>query len=509
MTKRALALLLIPFLFFYALPAQAAVEKEGRKWQDESIYFIMVDRFNNGDSSNDYEVNVKDPKAYHGGDFKGIIQQLDYIKEMGFTAIWLTPIFKNEPGGYHGYWVEDFYKVEEHFGTLEDFKKLVKEAHKRDMKVILDIVVNHTDYHHPWLNDPDKKDWFHEKKDVLNWKDQKEVENGWLFGLPDLAQENPEVKQYLIDMAKWWIKETDIDGYRLDAVKHVPKTFWKEFSKEVKSVKEDFLLIGEVWDNDPRFIAEYGKYGIDAFIDYPFYREASKTLSNIDQSMQPLYDVWLRNKTFYKNPYLLGTFLDNHDTVRFTRLALQNKQYPVTRIKMGLTYLFTAPGIPIMYYGTEIALDGGEDPDNRRLMNFRTDKEIIDYIKKLGELRNTLPSLTRGDFELLYEKNGMAVFKRTYKNETAVIAINNTSKSQKVRIDNKQLEPNKELRGLLAGDLVRGNKDGYDIILDRETAEVYVLADKSGINIPFIAVLIAIYVAFGFFLYFAKKRRKE
>jgi alpha-amylase len=509
MTKRALALLLISFLFFYVLPVQAAVEKEGRKWQDESIYFIMVDRFNNGDSSNDYEVNVKDPKAYHGGDFKGITLQLDYIKEMGFTAIWLTPIFKNEPGGYHGYWVEDFYQVEEHFGTLDDFKELVKEAHKRDMKVILDMVVNHTGYNHPWLNDPDKKDWFHEKKDIFNWNNQQEIENGWLFGLPDLAQENPEVKQYLIDMAKWWIKETDIDGYRLDTVKHVPKSFWKEFAKEVKSVKKDFFLIGEVWHDDPRYIADYGKYGIDAFIDYPFYNEASKILSNIDQSIQPLYDVWLRNKTFYENSYLLGTFLDNHDTVRFTRLALQNKQYPVTRVKMGLTYLFTAPGIPIMYYGTEIALDGGEDPDNRRLMNFRTDKEIIDYIKKLGELRNTLPSLTRGDFELLYEKNGMAVFKRTYKNETAVIAINNTSKSQKVHIGNEQLEPNKELRGLLAGDLVRSNKDGYDIILDRETAEIYVLADKSGLNIPFIAALIAIYAAFGFFLYYAKKRRKE
>lgn len=497
------ALLAFVFLFSFALPTSAKTE---RTWQDERMYFIMVDRFNNGNPKNDYEVNVHDPKAYHGGDLQGIIDKLDYIKEMGFTAIWLTPIFANEKGGYHGYWIEDFYKVEEHFGTLDDFKRLVKEAHKRDMKVILDFVVNHTGYNHPWLNDPAKKDWFHEKKDIFNWANQQEVENGWLFGLPDLAQENPEVKAYLFDAAKWWIQETDIDGYRLDTVKHVPKWFWDEFSKEVKSVKKDFFLLGEVWHDDPRYVAEYGKHGIDALIDFPFYKEASAIFSNVDQSLEPLYNVWERNEAFYDRPYLLGTFLDNHDTVRFTRLALQNRINPVTRLKLGLTYLFSAPGIPIMYYGTEIALDGGEDPDNRRLMNFRTDKELIDYVTKLGELREKLPSLRRGDFELLYEKDGMALFKRTYENETAVIAINNTSKTQKVTLDD-ELEQGKELRGLLAGDLVRSKDGKYDIILDRETAEIYVLAPKTGLNIPFIAALLAVYTAFGLFLYLARKRK--
>ncbi|MCX8046854.1 MAG: alpha-amylase family glycosyl hydrolase, partial [Anoxybacillus gonensis] len=154
------ALLIFVLLLSVTTPASAKTE---RRWQDERIYFIMVDRFNNGNPKNDYEVDVHDPKAYHGGDLQGIIDKLDYIKEMGFTAIWLTPIFANEKGGYHGYWIEDFYKVEEHFGTLDDFKRLVKEAHKRDMKVILDFVVNHTGYNHPWLNDPAKKDWFHEK----------------------------------------------------------------------------------------------------------------------------------------------------------------------------------------------------------------------------------------------------------------------------------------------------------------------------------------------------------
>lgn len=508
MGNRLLALFILPFLLFYAFPVQAA-EKEERTWQDEAIYFIMVDRFNNMDPSNDYDVNVNDPKGYFGGDLKGVTAKLDYIKDMGFTAIWLTPVFKNEPGGYHGYWIQDFYKVDPHFGTMEDLKTLVKEAHKRDMKVILDFVANHTGYHHPWLNDPTKKDWFHEKKEIFNWNDQKQVENGWVYGLPDLAQENPEVKRYLIDAAKWWIKQTDIDGYRLDAVRHVPKSFWREFSKEVKSVKKDFFLLGEVRSDDPRYIADYGKYGIDGFVDYPFYNAVTKTLTKRDQSLRPLYDVWEYNKTLYGRPYLLGTFLDDHNTVRFTKLAIDNRQNPVSRIKLAMSYLFSAPGIPMMYYGTEIAMNGGQDPDNRRLMDFRANQEIIDYIKKLGELRKELPSLRRGDFTLLYEKNGMAVFKRHYKKETTVIAINNTGKTQKVHITNDQLTPGKELRGLLAGDLVRSDRDGYDIILNRETAEIYALADKTGINIPFIATLVAIYVLFVLFLYFAKKRSKQ
>ena len=144
--------------------------------QDEVIYMIMVDRFNNGDTSNDKDANINDPLAYHGGDFKGITEKLDYIKEMGFTAIWLTPIFENMDNGYHGYWIKDFYQTNPYFGSMEEFKTLVEEAHKRDIKVILDFVVNHVGPNHEWLNDPTKKDWFHENKSISNWNDQEEVE---------------------------------------------------------------------------------------------------------------------------------------------------------------------------------------------------------------------------------------------------------------------------------------------------------------------------------------------
>ncbi|WP_078382809.1 alpha-amylase family glycosyl hydrolase [Sutcliffiella halmapala] len=508
--KRVMGLILVPFLLFSAWFVQPVkAEKEEHAWQDEIIYFIMIDRFNNGDTSNDYDVDRDDPKAYHGGDFRGIIDKLDYIKDMGFTALWLTPIVQNEEKGYHGYWTEDFYNVEEHFGTLEEFKELVEEAHKRDMKIIVDLVVNHTGYQHAWLEEKDKEDWFHPNKDIRDWNDQEQVENGWIFGLPDLNQENPEVRSYLLDMAKWWIEETNIDGYRLDTVKHVPKDFWTEFSQEMKTVKEDFFLIGEVWNDDPRYVAGYQETGIDSFVDFPLYNELTRVFSAPNQSLSRLDTVWAHNQNFYDNPYVLGTFLDNHDVERFTRAAIKKKQYPPARLKLALAYMYTTPGIPIIYYGTEIALDGGADPDNRRDMNFRADKEIIDYISKLAELRKNMPSLTHGTIEMLYEEGGMAIIKREYEEETTIIAINNTTGTQVAPIEMELLGDDLELRGTLSDELVRNSDGHYMIGLDRESAEIYTVKEDSGINVPFVGAMVLIYGGFVAFIVAAVVRRKK
>ena len=507
MKRRVLSLILVPFLLFYALPV-GAVEKEERKWQDETIYFLMVDRFNNGDMSNDKNVNTEDPKAYQGGDFQGIIDKLDYIKDMGFTAIWLTPIFDNQPMGYHGYWITDFYKTEEHFGSMKTFKKLVDEAHKRDMKVMLDFVVNHVGPEHSWVNDPDKEDWFHDKQ-PMNFNNEESLQNAWLYDLPDLNTENPEVKSYLFDAAKWWIKETDIDGYRLDTVRHVPQEFWDEFSEEVKSVKDDFYLLGEVFDRDPEKIAAYNDAGIDGFVNVPQAEEMRTVFQKPDTSMERLFNFWKYNETYYDNPYLMGTFIDNHDMERFTRMIVQEKLFPGTRWKLALTYMYTTPGIPIVYYGSEIAMDGGNDPDNRRFMNFRADEELIDYISRLGEIRQEYPSLTRGDIEPLYNKDGMGIFKRTYEDQTTVIAINNSSETQNVQLTKEELADNHELKGLIGDDLVRSDKEGnYHLVLDREEAEIYLLKNKSGLNYPYLITLGIMYVLFLLFLYLVWKRGK-
>ncbi|WP_041088356.1 alpha-amylase family glycosyl hydrolase [Jeotgalibacillus soli] len=505
------ALFLITILLFNSVFATSAgaVEKEERKWQDETIYFLMVDRFANGNFLNDDNVNTQDPLAYHGGDFQGIIDRLDHIEEMGFTTIWMTPVFKNDDWGYHGYWINDFYETNENFGTIEEFKKLVDEAHKRDIKIILDFVVNHTGPNHPWVNDPEKEDWYHEEQEILDNNNQEQIQNGWIYGLPDLNTENPEVKTYLFDAAKWWIKETDIDGYRLDTVKHVPEEFWEEFSAEVKSVKEDFYLIGEVYDTDIRNIAAYADTGIDGFVDFPLAEQMRSTFQDVDLNSSRLFSYWDYNQQFFNNPYLMGNFIDNHDMSRFTRLSVENNMFPGTRWQLALTFMYTVPGIPIMYYGTEIALDGGEDPDNRRLMNFNEDEELKNFISDLGRLRQDLPALTRGTLEVLHNENGLLVYKREYKEETIVIAINNTSQTQSFSISNEELRENAELRGLLAGDLVRENSGDFQIVIEREEAEIYALADKTGINYGLISAIAAVWISFFILLYIMRKRSKN
>jgi glycosidase len=503
MKKITLVFMTMSLLLFYSFPV-AAVEKEERKWQDETIYSILIDRFNNGDNANDFEVNTKDPQAYHGGDFEGIIKQLDYIKDMGFTTILLSPVFDNGSKGYHGYWIHDFTKPEEHFGTMETFKKLVDEVHDRDMKIVLDFVVDQVGPDHPWLSDSSKSDWFKNNGD-----NREELENQWLTDLPDLNHDNSEVREYLLDAAKWWIKEGKVDGYRLNHVRNVPVDFWKEFSDEVKAVKEDFYLLGEVNSSDTTSIVEFEDAGMDGFLDYASNETLRAAFAQPDQSMTGLFSALEEKENFFQNPALVTKFIDNHDTSRFTRDTVVLNEHPGARWRMALTYLYTTPGIPVVFYGSEIALDGGETPENFGQMNFMTDKELVDYISQLGEIRGKNPSLTRGSFELLHEQDGMAVYKREYEDEISLIAINNTSGTKNLTIPAEDLKDDMELRGLLAGDLVRSKEGSYHLVLDREEAEIYLLSERTGINIAYLSAMLVVVVLFILFIILLKRRAKR
>lgn len=487
--KKRLLFILIPLLLFYGLPSEAA-EKEVRTWQDETIYYINIDRFNNNDFSIDQDVEANDPNKYHGGDFQGIIDRLDYIKDMGFTTISLSSIFDNEDDGYHGNWTKDFQTIEEHFGSLEKFKELVNEAHKKDMKVLIDFNANHVGPNHPWLKDPEKKSWFHTEQNT-------NLETSWVDGLPDLAQENPDVQNYLIDTAKYWVEETDIDGYRLENVEYVPVEFWQEFTSSLKQVKKDFYLLGDLRSENETVISKYKDAGMDVYFNYSINKELREAFVQPDQTLT-IGDV---------TP-VVG-FMDNNHMHRFTRDSIEINQHPGPRWRLALTYLYTTPGAPFVFYGSEIALDGGEEPDNLRQMDFRTDKELIDYITSIANVRQQLPSLRKGDMEVLYAKDGMTVYKREYYGEVSVVAINNTTKSQSAIISSSELEDNKELRGFLGEDLVRSENGEYHIILDREEAEIYLLAEKTGLNIPFIVATAGVVVLFIGFLFLLKRKARK
>ena len=384
------------------------------------IYFIMTDRFKDGttDNNNFPDVNKNDPKSFHGGDFVGITQSLDYIQSLGATTIWITPIVKNELKGYHGYWAYDFEAVDPHLGTEAELKQLVDEAHKRNMKIVLDYVVNHTGYQSPWLKDPEKADWFHPKKDISNWSDLKEVENNWLFGLPDLNTENPEVAAFMAENAKEWIRKTGIDGMRLDTVRHVPRQFWVEFTKSVKAEFPDFYFLGEVWNDSTRYMQLYNDAGIDGMTNYSLYKGITGTFSRTgsSSSMSSAID----KEKFFKSPQLNGIFIDNHDNPRY--VTVNGKAYT----KQALTFIMTYPSIPMIYYGTEIAMEGKGDPDNRRDMAWdkTSNNPMLDYYKNLVALRQNNPATTEGIVTIVPSSKDILVY-QVMKGQNGLLVIMN------------------------------------------------------------------------------------
>ena len=289
-------------------------------WNDEIIYFVLTDRFLNGDTGNDFNTDKTNIKAYHGGDLQGVIDKLDYLKNLGTTTIWLSPVVDNRDKdffgnwGYHGYWAKDLYKVDEHLGTIEKFKELVNKAHSKGIKILLDIVLNHVDYDHPIAierHSPQNKyySWFHHSGNVADWNNQWWLENGELGGLPDFDQSNPEVVKYLTDFSGWWIKNTGIDGFRVDTVKHVQKDFWRTFTNEMHNYAgRNFFLLGEVLNGNVDYCSEYSHTGFDSIFDFPLYYAINRALRS-GQSMKEFSDVFSQD---YLRLLIIMMFQDSY-----------------------------------------------------------------------------------------------------------------------------------------------------------------------------------------------------
>ena len=396
---------------------------------EDIIYFIMVDRYaDSNPETNLPDVNKDDLRAFQGGDLEGIIQNLDYIKSLGATAIWLTPIMENGPNGYHGYWIYDFYNVDPHFGDLDTFKRLVSTAHEKGIKVVLDYIVNHTGYNSPWLTDPEKSSWFNPDRPINNWKDKEEVELGWLAGLPDLDQTQPEVTDYFIENALWWIEETGIDGFRLDTMRHVPHVFWEKFAQAIHEKHPDFFLLGEVWDQNVKTLESYHAVGIQSLTNYSLFNgieNGFRTLPNMFSLANAL-----EKENGFSNPQLNSIFIDNHDNARFMSLNPRNQ---ISYLKQALTFIYTYPAIPVIYYGTEIAMEGAYDPENRQFMDWEAAKEheMVTYIKWLSELRDVY----MGDFRKIHHDKAVLAYEITNGTNKMLIVINADEKPKEVTFD--------------------------------------------------------------------------
>lgn len=427
-----------------SLAPAAPSEKNSSAWHKEQImYFPLTDRFNDGDPTNNYAVDRNEPAGFWGGDLKGLTEKLDYIKSTGATSIWLSPLADNTEQikigdyhgyGHHGYWIRDHYKVEEHQGTMADAKKLVEEAHKRGLKIVLDVVLNHVGPDNVLLQDPHKKEtWFHNKGGITDWNDGYNVEQGDLGGLPDLNQENPETYKFLVDNTLWWIKEVGVDGIRLDAVKHVSRDFWHKFIPEVKekSGKEDLFVMGEAFHGDPNVIASYQKAGIDFLFDLPLYYTMRETFGQ-GESMKRVA-ARLSQDSLYDDPGKLVTVLDNHDLPRF--LSTAHKSTPGEgdqRLKQALAFQMTVRGIPSIYYGTEAAFSGGEDPHNREMMDFNARPDMRAYLQGLTTLRNGSDALQHGVQREMWVDDSVYAFSRATDSEEIISVFHNgTEASQR------------------------------------------------------------------------------
>ncbi len=360
---------------------------------DDVIYLIMTDRFADGDQSNNTGVDRNNPRAWHGGDFRGIVSKLDYLKELGITAIWLTPWYDNPDEAnqcdkpwcpntnYHGYHAIDYYGVENHFGSMADLQTLVREAHKKGIKVVQDQVANHVGIQHPWGRRPPLPNWFspYSQNSFNNSvllspnASQSERDNllkGWFNELlPDLNQNEPEVSRYLIQNALWWVGMTGIDGIRQDTIQYMPRTFIRDWSTAILKQYPKIYMVGEVFEEDSAQTAFFqgGRVGWDgvdtnlpSVFDFKLWRTSQEVFTG-KKPARALRDV-LKYDGLYSNVNNLTTLTNNHDTDRFMSLPGATLEGAM----MHMAFILSIRGIPQIYYGEEIGMTGGHDPDNRK-----------------------------------------------------------------------------------------------------------------------------------------------
>jgi len=479
------------------------------------IYLIMPDRFASGTAHNDPLTDRAQPRYYHGGDFLGIERHLDYLQSLGVTALWINPWYDNYNGlnerekydgkpitDYHGYGAVDFYGVEEHFGTMAGLQQLVEQAHARGLKIIQDQVANHTGPYHPWTKDAPTPTWYngtpasHLANDFITWplmdpyasaEVKRKVLEGWFIDiLPDMNQNDADARRYLIQNSLWWVGRTGLDAIRQDTLPYAPRDYWRDWTAALKREFPRVNVVGEVFDGDPAFTSFFQggakrfdgvDSGVQSVFDFPLYFALRKTFGN-GEALRNLPQT-LAHDRLYTHPELLVTFLGLHDVARF----VNEPKASVEELKLAFTTLFTSRGVPMIYYGDEIGLAGGGDPDNRRdfpggwagdsqnafLESGRTpaEQEVFAHVQHLIALRKSDASLA-GDRPTvnLYSAEQQWAFLRG----STVVLINNDAKPAAIELKNA---PNGEYADGLGGLGSVTIRDGmYAVTLPARSASV-------------------------------------
>lgn len=480
---------------------------------DDVVYLIMPDRFANGDTTNDNPARSRglhrrdDPRYYHGGDLEGVRQRLPYLKSLGVTTVWLMPIYDNvdsiahreprpwAPHGftdYHGYGAVDLYAVEEHFGDMAAYQRLVEDAHAQGMKVMMDMVANHTGPEHVWAQDPPTPTWYSgtlAQHLPNNWKMealtdpygaravQDSTLRGWFADiLPDFNQDDPEVERYLIQNTLWWVGMTGLDAIRQDTWPYVPRSFWRPWMAAIKREYPTVTVVGEVLNEDAAVVAFFEgtkanfdgiRTGIDQVFDFPLQAAVRRTFM-FGGSVRGLAQSLARDR-LYDHPERLVTVTDNHDMPRLPWEATAGDE----GLMLAYTFLLTTRGIPQIYYGNEIGLQGGGDPDNRRDFpgGWRDDprnafeasgrdareQRIFTHVQALLALRRSRAELRTAATEHLLVDDQQYVYRRG----ATVVAINNARTPVTVQVPGLGVSTAAVLGGCGVP-----RRDGADFVID-------------------------------------------
>lgn len=412
-------------------------------WMKEAVFYqIFVDRFNIGDKEKDTSYincswgDIPTPKTFAGGDLKGITDKLDYIKDLGCNAIYLTPIFKSISN--HKYDIEDYYNVDPHFGTNEDLKELVDTAHSKGIRIVLDAVFNHCSdtmlqFQDVLQNGKASKyfDWFVIKGDKISEQHDNYETFAACKYMPKLNTSNKEVQDFLLDIGEYYIKRYDIDGWRLDVSDEISHYFWRKFRERVKAAKKEAVIIGENW-HDANSNLRGDQY--DSIMNYAFTKLCldyfATECKNAKQAAWKLNELLMRNTDTVN--HMMLNLLDSHDTHRFFKEVGKNR----FKMKAALCLLYMYTGAPCMFYGTEILTEGGYDPDCRRCMDWEKAKpdgeykDIYELIKKLSSLRREM-RLAEGTLKI-YSKSDVLILANTTDKREIKLIINNTPQKQVV-----------------------------------------------------------------------------
>lgn len=414
-------------------------------WVKDAVFYqIFPERFANGDPSNDPEHTEPwggkpTPFNFFGGDLQGIIDHLDHLEELGVDAIYLTPVF--EATTNHKYDTRDYLKVDPHFGTNETLKELVEQCHSRGIRVLLDAVFNHSGGTFPPFldckeNGPDSPyaDWFHVREWPLTVKDGVPTYETFAFEahMPKLNTENPEVKQYLLEVAAYWTREIGIDGWRLDVANEVDHQFWREFRQTVKSINPDAYILGEIWHDSIMWLQ--GDQ-FDAVMNYTFTMSVLDFIVNDKLDAKAFADKLSALLAAHPSRVNEAAFnlLGSHDTPRLLTLCGGDK----ARFKLATMIQFTFEGTPCIYYGDEIGLDGGADPECRKCMEWdksKQDLELFTHFRELISLRKKYSALRTGQFKIVHAKSDspLLAYERSNSSEKLLIILNNSNQEETI-----------------------------------------------------------------------------